>query len=98
VLDHADDFSGVISGWQDGDSIDLGDILFSANTTLAYAANEANTGGTLIVSDGSHVASLALLGQYTAADFALASDGLGGSLISDPGIANHNVLAPAMSG
>jgi autotransporter passenger strand-loop-strand repeat protein len=98
VLDHADGFTGTISGWQDGDSIDLGDILFSANTTLAYAANEANTGGTLIVSDGSHVASLALLGQYTAADFALASDGLGGSLISDPGIANHNVLAPAMSG
>jgi autotransporter passenger strand-loop-strand repeat protein len=96
VLDHADSFTGAISGWQDGDSIDLGDIRFGADTTLAYVANEANTGGTLTVSDGSHVASLALLGQYTAADFALASDGLGGSLISDPGIAGQpNVLAHA---
>ncbi len=85
VLDHASDFSGFLSGWQDGNHLDLSDIQFAAGTTLAYTANAGNSGGKLTVSDGSHTASLALLGQYTAADFALSSDGHGGTMISDPG-------------
>jgi hypothetical protein len=96
VLDHASDFSGFISGWQDGDHLDLSDIQFgSGNTTLAYTANAGNSGGKLTVSDGSHTVSLAMLGQYTAADFALASDGHGGTMISDPGVQAQNQLAPA---
>lgn len=98
ALDQTAAFSGTISGWQQGDRIDLGDILFSdGSTTLAYSANAGNTGGTLTVSDGSHVASLELLGQYTAAAFALSSDGHGGTLINDPGVAAQNVLAPALA-
>lgn len=100
ALDQAAAFSGTISGWEDGDAIDLGDILFNeGSTTLAYVANQDNTGGTLTVSDGIQIASLALLGQYTAADFALSWDGHGGTLISDPGPANQpqNVLAPALA-
>jgi autotransporter passenger strand-loop-strand repeat protein len=94
ALDQAAAFSGTISGWEDGDRIDLGDILFSeGGTTLAYAANQDDTGGTLTVSDGSHVASLELLGQYTAADFALSSDGHGGTLISDPGVVAQAIIA-----
>ena len=58
VLDEAAAFSGEISGWEDGDRIALGDIDFGESTTLAYVANAGNTGGTLTVSDGSHVASL----------------------------------------
>jgi autotransporter passenger strand-loop-strand repeat protein len=85
VLDQASGFSGFLSGWQDGNQLDLGDIEFGETTTIAYVANDGNTGGKLTVSDGSHSVSLALLGQYTAADFALANDGQGGSLISDPG-------------
>src|SRR5262249_56526112 len=34
--------------------IDLSAISFGANTTLAYAANKDNTGGTLTVSAGLH--------------------------------------------
>ena len=98
VLDEAAAFSGEISGWEDGDRIALGDIDFGESTTLAYVANAGNTGGTLTVSDGSHVASLTLLGQYTAADFALSSDGYGGTVISDPGnpAQAQNVLAPSL--
>lgn len=36
------------------------------------------------VSDGTHTAELALLGQYTADDFAASSNGHGGTLITDP--------------
>lgn len=89
VLAQASALTGTISGWQDHDSIDLGDILFGDGvTSFAYAQNSDNSGGTLSVSDGTHTASLSLLGQYSAADFALSSDGHGGTLISDPTVAN----------
>ncbi|MCP3402166.1 hypothetical protein [Bradyrhizobium sp. CCGB20] len=89
VLAQASGFTGTISGWQYHDSIDLGDIQFSDGvTSFAYAQNSGNTGGTLTVSDGTHAASLSLLGQYSAADFALSSDGHGGTVISDPTVAN----------
>jgi hypothetical protein len=71
------------SGGADG-SIDLSNIKFGANTTLGYSANTDNTGGTLTVSDGLHAQSLALVGQYAASSFVMASDGHGGTLITDP--------------
>ena len=39
--------------------IDLPNIAFGAQTTLAYAGNEAGTGGTLLVGDGRHAAAIA---------------------------------------
>ncbi|RXT36746.1 hypothetical protein [Bradyrhizobium betae] len=84
VLDQSSAFSGTITGWQDSAELDLGDIAFGEHTSLAYAANAGNTGGTLTITDGSHTAALHLLGQYSAADFALAADGHGGSLITNP--------------
>ena len=62
--------------------IDLPNIGFGAQTTLAYAENAAGTGGTLTVSDGRHAASIALLGNYIAGSFVLAADGHGGTLVS----------------
>jgi autotransporter passenger strand-loop-strand repeat protein len=91
VLEQSSALTGSISGWQANDFIDLVGIQFdTAGTTLAYAANGDNTAGALTVSDGTHVATLHLLGQYSAADFAIASDGHGGTLITDPA-----VVAPA---
>ena len=62
--------------------IDLPNIAFGAQTTLAYAANAAGTGGTLTVTDGRHAAAIALLGNYMAGSFVTAADGHGGTLIS----------------
>lgn len=99
VLAQASSFTGTISGWQDHDSIALADILFNDGvTSLSYAANGDNSGGTLTVSDGTQTATLSLLGQYSAADFALSSDGHGGTLISDPGVVQQSQLAPALHG
>ncbi|MBR0858016.1 beta strand repeat-containing protein [Bradyrhizobium liaoningense] len=99
AFDQASGFTGTISGWQDHDRIDLGDILFSDGvTSLAYAQNSDNSGGTLTVSDGTHTATLSLLGQYSAADFAISSDGHGGTLITDPAVAQQAQLAPALHG
>jgi len=72
--------------------IDLSEISFGANTTLAYSANSDNTGGTLTVSDGAHAQSLALLGQYTAASFVMAGDGHGGTVITDPALTQQSHL------
>ena len=63
--------------------IDLPDIAFGAQTTLAYSRNATGTGGTLTVSDGRHAASIALLGNYMAGSFAVAADGHGGTLITE---------------
>lgn len=90
--------TGSIAGWQSGDAIGLGDISFSAGTTLGFQENSGNTGGILTVSDGSHVATLALLGQYMAADFALSSNGSGGTLVTDPGTTNQPEAQTVLAG
>jgi len=82
-LDAASQFDGRISGFGRGDTLDLGDIAFGSNTTLAYQANRFNSGGTLSVSDGEHVAKLALLGQYTASSFVTSAGATGGTAIHD---------------
>jgi hypothetical protein len=83
-LDNASSFSGQISGFGGGDQIDLSDIFFGASTTLAYSAQGNDLGTTLTVSDGTDTANLVLFGQYLASDFAISSDGHGGTLITDP--------------
>jgi autotransporter passenger strand-loop-strand repeat protein len=77
--------SGTISGFHRGDSIDLMDVAWST-AKLGYTANTDERGGTLTVSDGGHTATLALLGVYTAADFALTRGDHGDTLVT---IAHH---------
>jgi hypothetical protein len=81
-IDHAADFRGTVAGFDGNDVLDLGDLAFGS-TTLGYAANSNNTGGTLTASDGAHTANIALLGQYMAASFVKSADGFGGTLIHD---------------
>jgi hypothetical protein len=77
-------FTGTVSGLAPGNYLDLPDIAFGASSTLGYTSNNSDTGGVLAVSDGTHVASIALLGQYAASSFVMASDGHGSTLITDP--------------
>jgi hypothetical protein len=62
--------------------IDLPDIAFGAQTTLAFSQNAAGTGGTLTVSDGRLAGAIALLGNYIAGSFVLGADGHGGTLVT----------------
>ena len=70
-LDDSSSFTGNVSGFNHGDSLDLGDVAFGhgTGTTVSYAANEAGNGGTLNVSDGANTAHIALEGEYTTAGF-----------------------------
>jgi len=91
-LEDSSSFAGTVAGLHGQDAVDLADIAFGANTTLGYSANSGNTGGTLTVSDGPHATRLALLGQYAASSFVMASDGHGGTLISDPAPSRQSLL------
>ncbi|HKH00907.1 MAG TPA: hypothetical protein VKB08_09335, partial [Bradyrhizobium sp.] len=64
------------------DRLDLLDITFGANTTASYAASQDGTGGTLTVSDGTHAANIALIGQYSGAGFEITADSQLGSVIT----------------
>jgi hypothetical protein len=64
------------------DILDLADI--SPNTATASLINATSAGGTLQVTDGSHTANIALLGNYMASVFVTASDGHGGTTVHDP--------------
>ena len=81
-IDHAVDFTGAVAGFDSNDVFDLADIAFGVNTTLAYAEDSQRTGGTLTVSDGSHIATLALFGQFEAAGFQGARDAETGTLVT----------------
>jgi hypothetical protein len=63
--------------------IDLPNVAFGAQTTLAYSENAAGTGGTLTVTDGRHAAAIALLGNYMAGSFVAVADGHGGTLVME---------------
>ncbi len=76
-------FGGSIASFGRADHLDLSDITFGANTTVGFTEAAGHQRGVLTASDGVHTASIILLGQYTAAQFTVASDGHGGSLISD---------------
>jgi hypothetical protein len=85
-LDSLVAFGGTISGFQLGDDIDLRGLAFtSGKERLSWSqlTSGANASGTLTVTRGAAVETLTLLGQYSAADFSAASDGHGGTLITD---------------
>jgi hypothetical protein len=82
-LDDPSSFAGTVAGLHGQDAIDLAGIGFGAGSTLGYAANADKSGGTLSVGDGVHTVNIALLGSYMASTFAAASDGHGGTLISE---------------
>jgi hypothetical protein len=82
VLHDSFDFSGVVSGFNANDHLDLLDVGFGAGTTASYAANQAGTGGTLTVTDGVHTADIAMLGQYDPSGFQTAADKAAGTLVS----------------
>ena len=72
--------------------IDLPNVAFGAHTTLAYAGNNTDTGGTLTVTDGRHAAAIMLLGSYMAGSFAIVGDGHGGTLVKDAAQAAQPLL------
>lgn len=81
-LDDSFDFSRSIAGITNDDKVEIGDIWFSTGTSAVYQANQDGSGGTLVVSDGTHDATLHLLGAYDADSFTVADDGTGRTVVA----------------
>jgi autotransporter passenger strand-loop-strand repeat protein len=97
-LDNAPAFSNNarISGFGIPGDIDLMDITYnSATTSLNFVEAGSNLSGTLTVNDGTHIATLTLLGQYVTGQFHMANDGAGGTLVTDPPLDSSGHLAPS---
>jgi autotransporter passenger strand-loop-strand repeat protein len=92
-LDDAPSFGATISGFGIPGGIDLVNVAFSATTTLNFQEAVGNLSGTLTVNDGTHVATLTLLGQYVTGQFHMANDGNGGTLVTDPPVDSAGHLA-----
>jgi hypothetical protein len=82
ILDDASSFSGTVAGLAGQDSLDLRDISFATLQGQPRYSGDSS-GGTLSVADGVHSANISLLGNYMASTFVAASDGHGGTLISE---------------
>jgi hypothetical protein len=91
-LDQAASFHGTVAGVAGQDTIDFRDIDPTKVQQPSYS------GGTLMVTDGSHTASIALLGNYLASTFVASSDGHGGTSVVDPALSSSSSalnLAPS---
>jgi autotransporter passenger strand-loop-strand repeat protein len=93
-LDDSVHFGGLVAGFGISDYMDLADIPFvasgssSATTEIwTQLTSDASASGTLIVAQGSHSATLTLLGQYSQGNFNLHNDGANAALITDPPLA-----------
>ena len=93
TLTDATHFAGKLSNFTVGDKLDLRQFD-PATTTVAFTENAAMTQGTLTVTDGALQAKITLLGQYSAAQFHVSSDGLpGGTFITDPPPSSPTLIA-----
>jgi hypothetical protein len=94
ILDQSLGFSGTVAGFGAGDTLDLGDIAFGANSVVGFTENADGTGGTLSVSDGAETASIALLGQYAASAFVASAASTGGTAITYAPHPDQNLASP----
>jgi hypothetical protein len=83
VLSQSQGYTGTISGFSTsgGTSLDLRDIGFASSGEASWS------GGVLTVTDGAHTAHINLAGSFSGSTFTAASDGHGGTLITDPSTA-----------
>jgi hypothetical protein len=77
-------FAGTVAGMTGQDTIDFADIDPTRVQQPTFNGN--SSGGTLDVTDGTHSANIALLGNYMASVFASGSDGHGGTSVIDPAV------------
>ena len=88
ALDRQDlhDFTGTISGFASGETIDLKALTFAVTEAYQWTENQGGTGGTLTVTSGNASESVTLAGSYVTNDFALTTDaGSGTDVVAGPG-------------
>jgi fibronectin-binding autotransporter adhesin len=94
-IDHAQSFTGDVSGLDEDDTIDLADIAFGSNTKASYVG-DANGGTLTVVNTDSptKVAQIHLDGDYRGMAWNVSSDGHGGTDV----MASSALAAPVILG
>jgi hypothetical protein len=87
-LENPSSFTGTVAGLTGQDTLDLLYINPGTVHTPTYSGN--TSGGILTVTNGTHTANIALLGNYLASTFVASSDGHGGTAIVDPVLTSSN--------
>jgi len=82
-LDQSTPLTATVERFGAKDGVDLPNIAFAAQTTLAQSPNSADTGRTLTVTNGPQAAAIALLGNHMAGSFVAAAHGYGGTLVPE---------------
>jgi autotransporter passenger strand-loop-strand repeat protein len=90
-LDDSASFAGTVAGMGGADAIDLRDIG-AADAKLSTSGDSSSS--TLSTTDGANSANITLLGNHMASAFATASDGHGGTLISEASTQTPLVTLP----
>jgi hypothetical protein len=80
-LDHSLTFSGSVSGFVKGETLDLSDVSFVKAGEASFSENSGGMSGVLTVTDGTHTAHITLSGDYSSSIFVAKSDGHGGTLV-----------------
>jgi hypothetical protein len=89
TLDAPSLYTGMISGFDDNDVIDLNGIDFGSVSSLTYAQDADHTGGVLTLWTANGSVDLHLRGDFDQSDFALEADQDGSTLI---GVHHHDAL------
>ncbi len=76
-------FAGTVKRFHAEDGIDLHNVVFGAQMTLAHWHNGADTGSTPMVTDSRDATAITLLGNYLAGNFVAAADGHGGAAATE---------------
>jgi hypothetical protein len=75
-------FANSIVGFGGSAQLDLRDLVYNGNTTVSFAEDPSGTKGTLTVTNGGFPSAIVLVGDYSTTNFAVASDGHGGTLVT----------------
>jgi hypothetical protein len=79
IIQDAPGFAGSLSGFGQGQTIDLAAFKYGSTEKVGFVENGAGTEGVLTVKDGSKSLNVTLFGQYVASGFGLMTDGGVGS-------------------
>jgi len=88
-LANSQTYTGKISGFAASGktALDLVDIAFTAGVTKASFTGTAAS-GVLTVTDGTHTATMSLIGNFAGSTFKVTGDGHGGTRVVDPAATN----------
>ena len=93
VLNDPAEYGATITGFGAHTAIDVTSFKFSGKPKVSFVEAASNKQGVLTLTDGAQSLKVTLFGQYVAAGFHLANDGLGGTVVTYTAPAPHVVLA-----